>query len=1492
MEASPEWATSHEILDGFLIGYIRGRTDGFHGSTSMKEVFVERFWKDVEGHYDKMRATLLEYCKAEINVPAELESRVKSPESIKNSIERREAARIKAGKQPYSTLEDIRTDVHDLVGIRIIVDFTPHLEDVNNWIKRTFHQDKDPIPFHADRAIGNQWTPWFGAYYCCNHHISVKSETANHLAPYKKVMFEIQVTCLSERLYNKLAHPLLYKGTQGNLSRKDEMVIDMAHAMSLCYSMCLLYFQDVDDPNLISTIKQTVATSEDIDDDERSTELMEQISKNTTFTPNIPLSFLTQGISSKAIKRQDIVSLVDTFRHESTSKDKIWGQMKCIVEEATKEANSPALFLPEVPTARFDNKEVREAPRCHKHTRASIIEKIETWIDSPRLGDTIMWIGAPAGTGKSTLARTIAERCEGRDVLAATYFFRRGAQDSRRNGTARLLTTIASQLIVSIPRFQSSLRQSLERSHIRPEEVDERGLDIQFDTLIKTPLSALSPNRGNPKIVVIDAIDECDEATNVAQLIEKLSTLQGSTRCWLRFLFTSREAGYIRTTFRNIHHQPIMLHEEPQQEVERDIRAYLTYNFARIQAEKHITGKWPQDDDINLVVHRATTPTPLFIYASTLLRYIHNEKGAINTVKNFKNWISQCKKNQSQLGGLYTPILKDALLSSAGDDDEKQDLQKFLASIACAFEPLSANALCSLLCIDLHSIKHWLANLHPVLKIPTNDKKPITIIHESFRDFLLCRDDSEDQLILGADESQLILAEECIKRISGKDPYPPLSFFPNEHQEVEGLDYGVEIDGMYKRYDNYVQYACRNWARHWAKSQRFDSETCKKMGFHLRNATIPWIETMIASGEYEKVVLVDIPLLDNIMTFLPKPHSPPLSRLSADLTKAMLFVQSQEDILNLAPLQTCLSGWIFCPAKYKMKESFCDIQVPFVRNITGDPTEWVPKLSRVFQIYDINDKTRTIRAETRCADSLTNKVLLRLPSGKMKLYDLERGTEKLYHTFDEGLVAIAFHQDCRRVYSVSSQGRVDLYDMESDAGEYQFTLEKCPLLTNVVLSIKRSFLLATSSNVLGGCCGSLVLWNLEDGHFSGELPCRHLPECWVTDIALSPDGTTVAVLFRDYRVALWDVQTRSYLHGMRMYAPIKHICFTPCGSRLLMALQRTLMVWNFNTVGCNMAYLPWNDSGRISTCLNFLQGSHNLLVVDCDFVSVWDYSSLTKFMRSEYRLGDSKDDGGRLIKAMALSPDQTTLATSSANYSLLIWNLDAMTRLFNVPQTGGSIAEAMVFSPDGTMLAVLIDNCVKLWRMCRDSRPVFVSVTQPLPAALEPSKAFPYWNPHVRTRDFLTRISFPSALPSGHRIMTIRRGVLTLSIDTETGIYEPGKWEQDKQTISISREWIQYTDKEGCTRNIIYIPARYNLQTFTSRGGKVVIGDVDGEFSTLDFDLGELEEYSQNVTSRERAKESSETDSDDDSDNDSRSDMVAEPGGDTEHLLDINLEDD
>lgn len=64
---------------------------------------------------------------------------------------------------------------------------------------------------------------------------------------------------------------------------------------------------------------------------------------------------------------------------------------------------------------------------CHPKTRLDILQQIRDWAFQPE-SKSIFWLSGPAGTGKSTISYTIAKEFE-QDVLAATFFFKRGEGD-------------------------------------------------------------------------------------------------------------------------------------------------------------------------------------------------------------------------------------------------------------------------------------------------------------------------------------------------------------------------------------------------------------------------------------------------------------------------------------------------------------------------------------------------------------------------------------------------------------------------------------------------------------------------------------------------------------------------------------------------------------------------------------------------------------------------------------------------------------------------------------------------------------------------------------------------------------------------------------------------------------------------------------------------------------------------------------------------------
>src|ERR1700733_10551473 len=83
---------------------------------------------------------------------------------------------------------------------------------------------------------------------------------------------------------------------------------------------------------------------------------------------------------------------------------------------------------------------------CLEGTRTSFIDDIDHWVNSsdqntPRL----FLVTGVAGSGKSSLAHTIAQRFDDRGCLGSSFFFDRAV--AGKNNTSQLFTTIARDLV-------------------------------------------------------------------------------------------------------------------------------------------------------------------------------------------------------------------------------------------------------------------------------------------------------------------------------------------------------------------------------------------------------------------------------------------------------------------------------------------------------------------------------------------------------------------------------------------------------------------------------------------------------------------------------------------------------------------------------------------------------------------------------------------------------------------------------------------------------------------------------------------------------------------------------------------------------------------------------------------------------------------------------------------------------------------------------------
>jgi hypothetical protein len=115
----------------------------------------------------------------------------------------------------------------------------------------------------------------------------------------------------------------------------------------------------------------------------------------------------------------------------------------------------------------------------------------------------IFWLDGMAGTGKSTIARTVARRCCSDGRLGATFFFSRGGGELE---TARtFVTTIAVQLA----RHNSQLQTGICDAVRAEPDIGKKMLSDQLQQLVLGPcarLRAAGALPAAPLVIVVDAL--------------------------------------------------------------------------------------------------------------------------------------------------------------------------------------------------------------------------------------------------------------------------------------------------------------------------------------------------------------------------------------------------------------------------------------------------------------------------------------------------------------------------------------------------------------------------------------------------------------------------------------------------------------------------------------------------------------------------------------------------------------------------------------------------------------------------------------------------------------------------------------------------------------------------------------------------------------------------------------------------------------------------
>jgi hypothetical protein len=428
----------------------------------------------------------------------------------------------------------------------------------------------------------------------------------------------------------------------------------------------------------------------------------------------------------------------------------------------------------------------------------------------------IFWLKGRAGTGKSTIALTVAQSLDERGATFASFFFKRGGGDLARS--RKMISTIALQLA-----FQSSLLSGFVCDALRkdPNLGGSASLSEQYHKLLLHPLQKVQQSATGSLsfVVVLDALDECDDFDDVRLLLRLLGNFSKMSGLGLRVLVTSRPEIPIRLGFQDmeyITYHELALHDVSRAIVDRDIKIFVTFELAQIKSDRGLPDSWPGDDRIQTITTRADG---LFIYAATVCRFINGPRQVSPSVRLEQVCHGSGPKHKSTdaLDEMYLMILKGSMSDDFSVDEEQEAtarLRHVMGSVVLLHDNLSASELELLLFPSAlaggNIVQDTLDSLHAILDVPNDPKDPIQMQHLSFRDFLVNRNRcDDDRFHVDQQEGHRVLSVHCLGLME-KFLTQNICHLPGPGTLISAL-----LTTNFRQYlSSGLIYACRHWIDH------------------------------------------------------------------------------------------------------------------------------------------------------------------------------------------------------------------------------------------------------------------------------------------------------------------------------------------------------------------------------------------------------------------------------------------------------------------------------------------------------------------------------------------------------------------------------------------------------------------------------------------------------------------------------------------------------
>ena len=480
---------------------------------------------------------------------------------------------------------------------------------------------------------------------------------------------------------------------------------------------------------------------------------------------------------------------------------------------------------------------------CTAGTRVKMLEDITKWANDRSLASPrVFWLTGHAGSGKTTIAYTIAKRFEidntnQHTVLGGNFLCSRRFEETQSQ--FRILPTIAYQLAHKCKSYANAL-------HIADKfDAVDHGVSTQIKDLLVKPwqLSEAVRDSESSYLIIIDAVDELIKGGS-AFLGDLLISINKYDLRRFKFLVTSRTDPKIAALFESFASVAVCrLQDVPFEEAKSDIETYLKTRLPKLAGSPNFA-------------KLGECAGGLFIYAASAVRYLTSRDSITveEQIRRLNDIISKRPFTCATflIDELYRQIMYDTFSNSYGGPLARRLL--ILYTFLCTAEHVSASTVAALVSDgDDGDARAILRDLHAVLY--TQDDR-VFWYHSSFPDFIF----SNPRLsYLGGKHfafscnkvaHHLLLCESCFSIMKIASP-----FDIGNRRSTFLSDQGKAVDLSEQVNQNIsavLSYSSRYWTHHLPENQSINTYDLFRwhhcISEFLQNHFLFWIEVMVQLG--------------------------------------------------------------------------------------------------------------------------------------------------------------------------------------------------------------------------------------------------------------------------------------------------------------------------------------------------------------------------------------------------------------------------------------------------------------------------------------------------------------------------------------------------------------------------------------------------------------------------------------------------------------------